>query len=172
MIAFKTEIDVTVVDFNSHRIAAWNSDALPIYEPGLYNIVSAARDGKTPAHVALDYTKAINGDLTKNTLLDRSDSAKNIEPAKNESSRRPNLFFSTNVRQAITDADLIFICVNTPTKTEGIGKGQAADLEYLEAATRTIAKVATESKIVVEKSSVPCRTAQHVREIVSYGHQF
>lgn len=65
------------------------------------------------------------------------------------------------------DADLIFVCVNTPTKTHGIGKGSAANLDFVEAATRNIARVAKESKIVVEKSTVPCRTAQAIREIVS-----
>ncbi|KAI9723641.1 MAG: hypothetical protein M1812_000941 [Candelaria pacifica] len=167
VIAFKTEIEVTVVDFNSRRIADWKSDALPIYEPGLYDVVSAARDGVFAAQVPLEDTEAPNGGMIGKVLVDTSNLApKDVEPLKTDMARRPNLFFSTNVKKAITDADLIFICVNTPTKTKGIGKGQAADLEYLEAATRTIAKVATESKIVVEKSSVPCRTAQHVREIL------
>ena len=84
-----------------------------------------------------------------------------------ESLRSPRLFFSTEVDNAIEIADLIFVCVNTPTKANGVGKGAAADLGFVEAATRNIAKVAKENKIVVEKSTVPCRTAQSIREIVS-----
>ena len=126
-----------MVDINAERIAAWQSDRLPIYEPGLHDIVRAARDGKTP------------GDENGNVLS------------------RPNLFFSTNIDRAIEEADLIFVCVNTPTKNNGIGRGAAADIGFVEAATRNIAKVATQDKIVVEKSTVPCRTAQSIREIVS-----
>ncbi|KAL7425293.1 UDP-glucose 6-dehydrogenase 5 [Cryptotrichosporon argae] len=115
-------IQVTIVDLNQERIDAWNSDNLPIYEPGLDEVVKSAR-GK-------------------------------------------NLFFSTNVDQAIADADLIFVSVNTPTKKSGIGAGFAADLNYLQLATRRIAEVATSSKIVVEKSTVPCRTAESMRTIL------
>jgi UDPglucose 6-dehydrogenase len=121
--AFKSlNIEVTVVDVNPHRIAAWQSDSLPVYEPGLYDIVRTAR--------------------------------------------QTNLFFSTDIDKAILNADLIFVCVNTPTKADGIGKGAAADLGFVEAATRNIARVAASNKIVVEKSTVPCRTAQSIREIV------
>ncbi|KAF9925799.1 UDP-glucose 6-dehydrogenase 1 [Linnemannia zychae] len=116
------DIKVTIVDLNQARIDAWNSDHLPIYEPGLDEIVFARR-GK-------------------------------------------NLFFSTDVDQAIIDADLIFVSVNTPTKKSGMGAGMAADLAYIETATRRIAQVATTSKIVIEKSTVPCRTAQSMRTIL------
>ena len=71
------------------------------------------------------------------------------------------------INQAIEEADLIFVCVNTPTKAHGIGKGAGADLSFVEAATRNIARVAKQSKIVVEKSTVPCRTAESIRRIVS-----
>lgn len=110
------------MDLNQDRIDAWNSDELPIYEPGLDEVVKAAR-GR-------------------------------------------NLFFSTEVEKCINEADLIFVSVNTPTKKSGIGRGYAADLGYVESATRNIAKVATSSKIVVEKSTVPCRTAQSMRKIL------
>ena len=137
--------DVTVVDINSERIQAWNSDCLPIYEPSLNEIVYAARDGtytnSTLKHLDL---RRLNGHTCK-----------------------PNLHFSTNIDKAIQDADLIFVCVNTPTKANGIGKGAAADLAFVEAAARSIAHVATEDKIIVEKSTVPCRTAHSIREIVS-----
>ena len=139
-------MEVTVVDINPERIREWNSDVLPIYEPGLQEIVSSARDGI---------------DLEK---VDYQHGKKGVHLG--QASRRRNLIFSTNIDKAIADADLIFVCVNTPTKSNGIGKGSAADLGFVEAATRHIAEVATESKIIVEKSTVPCRTAQSIREIV------
>ncbi|KND03198.1 nucleotide sugar dehydrogenase [Spizellomyces punctatus DAOM BR117] len=123
VIAYKCPtVTVTIVDLNEDRIAAWNSDNLPIYEPGLDDVVFACR-GR-------------------------------------------NLFFSSEVDQAIQEADLIFVSVNTPTKKSGIGAGFAADLAYVESATRRIAQVATSSKIVIEKSTVPCRTAESMRAIL------
>ena len=119
------EINVTVVDINEKRIAAWNDEDvenIPIYEPGLSEIVAEARDR--------------------------------------------NLFFSTDVDQAIDQADMIFISVNTPTKTYGIGKGMAADLKYIELCARQIARVAKDDKIVVEKSTLPVRTAQALKNIL------
>jgi UDPglucose 6-dehydrogenase len=119
------EITVNVVDINQKRIDLWNHedlDKLPIYEPGLKEIVGQSR-GK-------------------------------------------NLFFSTDVDKAIHDADMIFISVNTPTKTYGKGKGQAADLKYIELCARNIAKVAVTDKIVVEKSTLPVRTAQAIKSIL------
>lgn len=83
-----------------------------------------------------------------------------------KTARGKNLFFSTDVEAAINEADLIFVSVNTPTKKSGMGKGFAADLGYIESATRSIANLATSSKIVVEKSTVPCRTAQSMRKIL------
>lgn len=111
------------------RIAAWKSNSLPIYEPGLFEIVEVARDGTD--------------------------------------GREPNLHFSTEISQAIDEADLIFISVNTPTKTAGVGSGSASDLAYVESAARHIAEVATNDKIIVEKSTVPCGTAESLREIFS-----
>ena len=119
------EIKVTVVDINKNRIDQWNTanlDELPIYEPGLKEIVGERR-GK-------------------------------------------NLFFSTEVDQAIDEAEMIFISVNTPTKTYGKGKGQAADLKFIELCARNIAKVAKDDKIVVEKSTLPVRTAQTIQNIL------
>jgi UDPglucose 6-dehydrogenase len=80
--------------------------------------------------------------------------------------RGKNLFFITEVERAIEEADIIFISVNTPTKTYGKGKGLAADLKYIELSARTIAKVATTDKIVVEKSTLPVRTAQALKNIL------
>ncbi len=84
-----------------------------------------------------------------------------------KNARNRNLFFSTDVEGAIRKADIIFISVNTPTKTYGIGKGMAADLKYVELCARQIAEVATENKIVVEKSTLPVRTAQSIKTILS-----
>lgn len=80
--------------------------------------------------------------------------------------RNRNLFFSTNVDEAIKEADLIFISVNTPTKTYGNGKGRAADLKHIESCARLIANVAESSKIVVEKSTVPVRAAESIMHIL------
>src|SRR5690554_5993303 len=83
-----------------------------------------------------------------------------------EEARGRNLFFSTDVEQAIDQADMIFISVNTPTKTYGKGKGQAADLKFIELSARQIAAVAKNDKIVVEKSTLPVRTAEALKSIL------
>jgi UDPglucose 6-dehydrogenase len=115
----------TVVDVNADRIADWNSDRLPVYEPGLKEVV--------------------------------------------ESCRGKNLFFSTDTEKAIIAADIIFMSVNTPTKTYGVGAGKAADLKYVELCARKISEVSTGHKIVVEKSTLPVRTAESIRRILSAG---
>ena len=80
--------------------------------------------------------------------------------------RGRNLFFSTDVEKAIDEAQMIFISVNTPTKTYGLGKGMAADLKYIELCARQIANVAKDNKIVVEKSTLPVRTAEAIKNIL------
>lgn len=85
--------------------------------------------------------------------------------------RNRNLFFSTDIETAIVEADLIFISVNTPTKTFGNGRGRAADLKYVEDAARMIANIAQSSKIVVEKSTVPVRAAESIMQILSANHK-
>jgi UDPglucose 6-dehydrogenase len=123
MIAAKCpDIEVTVVDPNAERIAAWNSDRLPVYEPGLDEVVCSAR-GR-------------------------------------------NLHFSTDVEGAIRTGDIIFVCVGTPTKTYGVGAGRAADLRYIESAARMISEVAEGSKIIVEKSTIPVKTAEAMLTIL------
>ena len=112
------------MDLSQPRIDAWNSDTLPIYEPGLQEIVNKVR-GK-------------------------------------------NLFFTTDTDTAIIEADLIFISVNTPTKTFGVGKGRAPDLKFVESAARKIAEIAKQPKIVVEKSTVPVKAADSIKKIFSY----
>lgn len=121
------EIAITVVDINAQRIEAWNADDLnhlPVYEPGLKEIIAHTRGN--------------------------------------------NLFFSTAVEQAIAEAEMIFISVNTPTKTYGKGKGLASDLKYIEACARTISKVAKNDKIIVEKSTLPVRTAAALKSILTH----
>jgi UDPglucose 6-dehydrogenase len=124
MIALKCpDIQVNVVDMNATRIAAWNSGTLPIYEPGLDEVVREAR-GR-------------------------------------------NLFFSTEVAAGIKKADIIFVSVNTPTKTYGVGAGRAADLKFIESVARTIAEHAETGKIIVEKSTIPVKTADTITTILS-----
>ena len=123
MIAAKCpDIEVTVVDPDEARIAAWNSDELPVYEPGLDGLVREAR-GR-------------------------------------------NLHFHTDVKAAIKSGEIIFVCVGTPTKKHGIGAGRAADLRYIESAARMIAEVAETSKIIVEKSTIPVKTAEAMLTIL------
>ena len=116
---------VVVVDINKDRIDAWNSSdfKLPIYEPGLVDIVREVR-GK-------------------------------------------NLFFSTDIEGAVKECDIIFVGVNTPTKMFGRGAGRASDLQYWEATARNIAKWANGDKIVVEKSTLPVRTAAAMSAILN-----
>ena len=114
---------IVVVDINEARVAAWQSAELPIYEPGLDEIVRATRDR--------------------------------------------NLFFSTEVDRHIAEADIIFVSVNTPTKTFGQGAGRAADLQYWEKTARQILRNSTTPKIVVEKSTLPVRTAEAMEHILN-----
>ncbi|USW50552.1 Putative UDP-glucose/GDP-mannose dehydrogenase, NAD(P)-binding domain superfamily [Septoria linicola] len=83
-------------------------------------------------------------------------------------SRSQNLFFSTDCDTHIAMADIIFLAVNTPTKVRGIGAGAATDISMFESAARSVALVAKPGAIIVEKSTVPCRTAEMVRDILSF----
>jgi len=124
MIAYKCpQHKITVVDINPDKIAEWNSENLPIFEPGLDEIVRAVR-GK-------------------------------------------NLFFSTEVEKSINAADIIFVSVNTPTKTFGVGAGMAADLQYWEKTARQIVKCSDSPKIIVEKSTLPVKTALAMERILT-----
>jgi len=118
-------IEVAVVDISHSRISAWNSNKLPIYEPGLEEVVNQCR-GK-------------------------------------------NLLFSTDVEKHVYEADIIFVSVNTPTKVRGLGAGKAADLTYWESAARMIADVSKSNKIVIEKSTVPVRTAEAIEKILTHN---
>ena len=116
---------VVVVDINAEKIAAWQSDRIPIYEPGLKEVVFSIRD--------------------------------------------KNLFFSTEIERNIAEADIIFVSVNTPTKTFGQGAGKAADLQYWEKTARQILENSTSAKIVVEKSTLPVRTAEAMERILNFN---
>lgn len=116
-------VKVTVVDINQARIDAWNSENLPIFEPGLDDVVKRAR-GR-------------------------------------------NLFFSTDIPCAVREADIIFVSVNTPTKTFGQGAGKASDLQYWEKTAREILEVSETNKIIVEKSTLPVRTAAAMERILN-----
>ncbi len=83
--------------------------------------------------------------------------------------RGKNLFFSSNVSKSISEADMIFISVNTPIKSKGLGAGEASDLKWIEACAREIGKHARNHTIVVEKSTIPVKTAQIVSEILNIG---
>ena len=83
-----------------------------------------------------------------------------------EQTRGKNLFFSTDIDSAIKKAEMIFISVNTPTKTYGEGKGFASDLTYIEQSARHIGRVANTDKIIVEKSTLPVRTAEKIKEVL------
>ena len=124
MIAYQCpDITVTVADINEKRVAAWNSDELPVFEPGLDEVVKAAR-GR-------------------------------------------NLFFTTDKITAIKEADIVFVSVGTPTKTYGAAAGKAADLRFVELSARDIAKYSESSKIVVEKSTIPVRTAESLKTVLA-----
>ncbi len=116
------KVNATIVDMNAARIAAWNSDDLPVYEPGLAEVIREVR-GR-------------------------------------------NLTFTTDIAAAIKRAEMIFVCVNTPTKTYGVGAGRAADLRFVESVARTIAEHADQPKIIVEKSTIPVRTAESISTIL------
>ena len=128
MIAAKCpQYRVVVVDIDKDKIKAWNSKDLPIFEPGLDELVAKTR-GK-------------------------------------------NLFFSTEIEKGIEEAQIIFVSVNTPTKTFGQGAGRAADLQYWEKTARQILANAKDSKVVVEKSTLPVRTASAMERILNENHK-
>jgi UDPglucose 6-dehydrogenase len=129
VIAYKCpHLRVTIADINPTRIAEWNSHELPLYEPGLDEIIRATR-GK-------------------------------------------NLFFTTDIQRSISENDIIFVSVNTPTKMFGAGAGMAADLQYWEKTARQILQYSESSKIVIEKSTLPVKTAQAMENILRNARSF
>ncbi|OJJ74554.1 hypothetical protein ASPBRDRAFT_118437 [Aspergillus brasiliensis CBS 101740] len=134
---YNPSVAVTVLDRDPRRIQSWKSVHLPVHEPTLYNVVRATRDG--------------------------SDVAQNVG---HYSRRQPNLFFTCD-STAVSEADMVFLAVNTPTKTFGLGAGRATDMTAVDGAVQEIARHAKPGAIIVEKSTVPCGTAERVRQALS-----
>ncbi|MDB3874121.1 nucleotide sugar dehydrogenase [Flavobacteriaceae bacterium] len=122
-------INVTVVDMNKEKIQQWNGnlEELPVYEPGLKDVVAKVRN--------------------------------------------KNLFFTNKIDESIQKSELIFMAVNTPTKTDGDGAGMAADLSFVESCAKNIALVSTSDKIVIEKSTLPVRTAEKIKTILKENNK-
>ncbi len=133
-------IKVNVIDKDASRVAAWCSKHLPVHEPGLEEVVRIGRDG----------------------LKNEDDADNDVESR----GREPNLFFTTDFNR-IVDADLVFISVNTPTKLSGFGAGSATDMTTFESAVVAVASYLKSGAIIIEKSTVPCGTAQTISDIVS-----
>ncbi|CAK7262672.1 hypothetical protein SEPCBS119000_000095 [Sporothrix epigloea] len=144
VIAFQNpHIRVVVVDKDPVRIRRWNSRHPPIYEPGLADIVRIARDGS------------------------RECTVEDAGVSKKIPARTPNLMFSTDISRYIGEAEIVLIAVNTPTKYRGAGAGSATDMTAFEAVTGEVAQHARPGAIIVEKSTVPCRTAQLMQETMA-----
>ncbi|KAI1383820.1 nucleotide sugar dehydrogenase [Hypoxylon trugodes] len=154
------KLRVTVVDKNDKRIRRWNSKHLPIYEPGLGDIVRIARDGSRRCFFINEPT-APDGSLPRLRSYHDSNNIRynNWTPV---AARDPNLFFSTEVAKCIEEADIVLIAVNTPTKSKGAGAGSATDMTAFEGVTSEVARYARPGAIIVEKSTVPCRTVDLV----------
>ena len=163
------EIEVVVVDINEARIAAWNTDKLPIYEPGLLEVVQTARGrnlffstdvNKHVGEADIVFVRcAACGDVRVQALATavRAAAVRAAGLAWSACcSACPRPFPPAPPRS-----------VNTPTKTRGVGAGKAADLTYWEGAARVIASVSTKSKIIVEKSTVPVKTADAIEKVRS-----
>jgi UDPglucose 6-dehydrogenase len=139
-------INVEVLDRDERRIGRWKSPHLPIHEPGLNNIVRLTRDG------ALRTAQGPSDD-------DAGDDSR-------LSRRDPNLAFTSDTANSISQADMIFLAVNTPTKTAGVGAGRATNMTALDGAVKDVALYAKPGTIIVEKSTVPCGTAHRIRRTV------
>ncbi|PYI00361.1 nucleotide sugar dehydrogenase [Aspergillus sclerotiicarbonarius CBS 121057] len=134
---YNPSVQVTVLDRDLRRIQSWKSSHLPVHEPSLYNVVRATRDGSDIANANEAYSR-----------------------------RQPNLFFTCD-STSIAQADMVFLAVNTPTKTFGLGAGRATDMTAVDGAVQEIALRAKPGAILVEKSTVPCGTAERVRQTLS-----
>ena len=149
-------IQVTVVDRDQRRIDAWKGRHLPIHEPGLVDVVRVARDGSAKSR-------------RRSSVQPQPDSLDRPTVTAGEHAdqgREPNLFFSTACSEAIARADMCLISVNTPTKIRGLGAGRATDMTAFEGACRDVAMYAKAGTVLVEKSTVPCKTGQLIKDIV------
>lgn len=172
MIAYKcSDIQVTVVDLNQQRIDAWNSETLPIYEPGLYEVVKACRGRNL--FFSTDCRKHVaDADIVFVRCLRHP----NAHLAACYGSNAPIAIRACSAPVLSMNSTPMSVCcraetthtacsVNTPTKVTGVGAGKAADLAYWEGAARMIASVSTTSKIIVEKSTVPVKTAEAIGKV-------
>jgi UDPglucose 6-dehydrogenase len=162
-------LNITVVDRDAARIKQWKSKHLPIYEPGLHKILRIARDGSKACTFYNETSKPDSLESMSSNSSDVSSCESQCAEHREEitiPARLPNLFFSTEVSRCISEADIVLIAINTPTKMRGVGAGRATDMTALEAVTREIALHAKPGAILVEKSTVPCRTADLIAETV------
>jgi len=160
------------VDRDVTRVRRWKSRHPPIYEPGLEDIVRIARDGSRECAFVNEPSGLDTPDVLSDDSTSSSECGSQCQRVENQGrftvvpAREPNLFFSTDVSKCISEADIILIAVNTPTKYRGAGAGSATDMTAFEAVTAEVAQHARPGAIIVEKSTVPCRTAQLVQETV------
>jgi len=144
---FNPAIQVSVVDKSDSLIHRWNSRHIPLQdELGLHRLIRVTRDG---------------------TLPTRRRAREDVLAHSDDGARKPNLVFSTNVEACVREADMVFLCVETPTKTDGQGAGMAVDTASLEKAVRDIAKWAKDKVVVTVKSTVPFGMAGRIKEMVS-----
>ena len=161
--AYKLSNQITVVDIDADRIAAWNSEQLPLSEPDLDRIVNWKRMPMREYNTADAEGASINGGDIRLPIGHTypADTSHTIDHS--------NLRFTTNISQAIKVADMIFICVNTPSKWSKEGEGADLDLHDVKTATKAIAEYSTHDKTVVVKSTVPCGTVDLIQRTVGSG---
>lgn len=154
-----------MVDRDERRIRRWNSKHPPIYEPGLNDILRIARDG---------VKESVSECGGSDSICRETASSESGSPCESHrmggikaAARQPNLVFTTDVAKCVSEADVVLIAVNTPTKKRGKGAGSATDMAAFEAVVALVAQHASPGAIIVEKSTVPCRTAQLVQDTVS-----
>ncbi|KAG4442534.1 hypothetical protein IFR05_001946 [Cadophora sp. M221] len=159
-------LKVTVVDRDPRRIAQWKSKHLPIHEPGLDYILRICRDGSRACKISQNpiHSSQSSSESSSTSTTSECESQCQEDGEMIIAAREPNLYFSTGVSKSISEADIVLIAVNTPTKMRGLGSGRATDVTALEAVTKEIALHAKPGAILVEKSTVPCRTSELIRD--------
>ncbi|TEY73302.1 hypothetical protein BOTCAL_0080g00300 [Botryotinia calthae] len=153
------QIKFTVVDKDTSRIKQWNSKHLPIHEPGLSEIIRICRDGSRAFSISHDQS-------TENAESSSEEFSEHTNHIRIPS-RSPNLSFSDNIEKRLGEADMIMIAVNTPTKTYGIGAGKATDMTAVESVLQNVGKYAKSGATIVEKSTVPGRTSEFIKDILA-----
>ncbi|KAI1267010.1 nucleotide sugar dehydrogenase [Xylariaceae sp. FL1019] len=163
-------IRVTVVDKDERKIRRWNSKHLPLYEPGLREAVRIARDGCREDSYSKEASRP-ESELTDASISPSecsSDCSSHTPSVVRAPARRPNLVFSTDVSKCIREADVVLVTVDTPIKLKGVGAGSATDMTAFEAVIGEVVQYARSGTIIVEKSTVPCRTAQLIKETIAF----